>query len=61
MEGQVFTVIDKVTGKEYRAQFEGDTLAENEMLVPELRTDDMGQMDNPYFDFETRTFYDKLI
>lgn len=59
MEGQVFTVVDKITGQEFRAQFEGDALAENEMIVPELRTDEMGQMDNPHFDFVTRTFYDK--
>jgi hypothetical protein len=56
MEKQIFTVVDKITGQEYRAQFEGNSLAENEMIVPELRTE---PMDNPYFDFESREFYNK--
>jgi hypothetical protein len=30
---------------------------ENEMLIDELLTE---QMQNPYFDFQTRTFYDKI-
>lgn len=49
------TVIDKNTGKELRAQFH-DLILEDEMLIDELRTEDM---ENPYFDFSTKTFYDK--
>jgi hypothetical protein len=56
MDKQIFTVVDKTTGQELRAQFEGDTLAENEIAVTELRTE---AMENPYFNFQTRTFYDK--
>lgn len=49
------TVINKNTGKELRAQFDSFIL-EDEMLIDELRTD---AMENPYFDFKTRTFYNK--
>ena len=49
------TVIDKYTGQELRAQFDG-FISENEILIDELRTE---PMENPYFNFLTRTFYDK--
>lgn len=51
------TIVDKTTGKELRAEFEPVSIAENEIAIDELRTD---PMENPYFDFETRTFYDKI-
>ena len=56
MEKELFTIIDKETGQELRAQFQGDNLSENEDEIKEKRTE---IMDNPYFDFTTRTFYNK--
>lgn len=53
----IVTVVDRFTGKELRAQFTGDRLAENEIEIEELRTE---QMNNPYFNFETRQFYEKV-
>ena len=50
------TVIDKETGQELRAQFHS-TIAENEMLIDDLRTE---PMENPYWDFEKQIFYDKV-
>ena len=55
MEEILKTVIDKETGQELRAQFHS-TIAENEMLIEALRTE---PMENPYWDFENGTFYDK--
>ena len=57
MEETLFTVIDKETGQELRAQFHNQ-IAENEMLITALRTE---PMENPYWDFENEVFYDKLI
>jgi hypothetical protein len=51
------TVINKYTGKEHRAQFD-DFIAENEMLINELRTE---VMENPYWDFDRKIFYNKEI
>ena len=56
MEEILKTVIDKETGQELRAQFHS-TIAENEMLIDALRTE---YMDNPYWDFEKKIFYDKV-
>ena len=53
----ILTIVDKITGKEYRAQFKDCTLSENEIEIEELRTE---VMDNPYFNFDTRTFYNKI-
>ena len=55
MEETLKTVIDKETGQELRAQFHS-TIAENEMLIDDLRTE---PMENPYWDFENEVFYDK--
>lgn len=55
MEETLFTVIDKETGQELRAQFHS-TIAENEMLIDDLRTE---PMENPYWDFDNNIFYDK--
>ena len=57
MEEKLKTVIDKETGQELRAQFH-EQIAENEMLIEALR---MEPMENPYWDFENGTFYDKII
>lgn len=53
----IVTIIDQLTGKELRAQFTGDSLADNEIEVSELRT---VEMTNPYFNFETREFYENV-
>lgn len=50
------TVINKYTGQELRAQFD-DFIAEDEMLIDTLRTE---VMENPYWDFENKIFYDKI-
>ena len=57
MEKQFYTIVDKLTGQELRGQFEGDNIAENEIAIEEVRTE---AMDNPYFNFETKEFYNKL-
>lgn len=49
------TVIDKNSGKELRAQFD-DFISNNEILIDDLRIE---QMENPYWDFEKKKFYDK--
>ena len=55
MEKQFYTIVDKKTGQELRGQFDGDNIAENEIAILEVRTE---VMENPYFDFKTRKFYD---
>jgi len=51
------TIVDSVTGQEiYATTIEVD-LKENEELIPELRTE---HMENPYFNFTTRQFFDKI-
>ena len=50
------TIIDKNTGKVLYASIVEVDLLENEMLIDELLTE---EMENPYFNFETRTFYNK--
>jgi hypothetical protein len=50
------SIINKITGKLICATAIDIEVLENEMLIDELLTE---IMDNPYFDFETRTFYDK--
>lgn len=57
MSEKLKTVIDKKTGQELRAQFH-DQIAENEMLIEALRTE---PMENPYWDFDNKVFYDKII
>jgi len=50
------TIIDKNTGQEIGATSIEYTPQDNEILIDELRTDEMA---NPYFDLSSRTFYDK--
>lgn len=51
------TVVNSVTGQEiYATTIEVD-LKENEELISELRTE---HMDNPYFNFSTRVFFDNV-
>ena len=62
---KIFTIVDKNTGQELRAMFESDMLEanpmgrveSNEIAIEELRTE---YMENPYFDFTTRTFYNNI-
>lgn len=57
MEKKFYTIVDKITGQEYRGQYEGDNIADYEIEIEEMRTE---VMENPFFDFDTRTFYNKL-
>ena len=43
-------------GKELYATNDISDLQENEIAITELRTE---EMENPYFNFETRIFYNK--
>jgi hypothetical protein len=51
----LYAIIEKATGKELYYK-ENNVVLDTEVAVDELRTEDM---DNPYFDFTTRKFYDK--
>jgi hypothetical protein len=50
------TIIDKYSGKVLYCREDEPTL-ENEMAVDLLLTT---PMENPYYDFNTQTFYDKI-
>jgi len=50
------SIIDKNTGKLICATAIEIDVLENEMLIDELLTE---EMENAYFDFETKTFYNK--
>lgn len=52
----IYTIIKEETGEELFAKFD-DSVAEGQVAVEELRTEDMA---NPHFDFETRQFYNKI-
>ncbi len=56
MEKKFYTIVDKLTGQELRGQFEGDNIGKNEIAIGEVRTE---SMDNPYFNFDTKEFYNK--
>jgi hypothetical protein len=51
----LYAIIEKATGKELYYK-ENNVVLDTEVAVEELRTEDM---ENPYFDFTTRKFYDK--
>ena len=51
------TIINKFTGQLLYATVIQVELLENEIAIDELLTE---YFENPYFDFETRTFYDKI-
>jgi hypothetical protein len=53
---KIYTIVDN-TGKELYATLDISILNENQIAIEELRTE---EMENPYFDFETRTFYNKI-
>jgi hypothetical protein len=50
------TIIDKNTGQFLYSTLVDVYVGENELLIEEILIE---VMNNPYFDFETRTFYDK--
>lgn len=50
------TIIKKDTGKELYATEDISNIKVDEIAIPELREE---EMENPYFDFETRKFYNK--
>jgi hypothetical protein len=50
------TIIDKNTGQVLYASIIEVDLSENEIAIDELLTE---EMENAYFDFETKTFYNK--
>jgi hypothetical protein len=52
----LYAILEKATGKELYYKH-NNVVLDNEVAVEELRTEDM---ENPHFDFETRTFYDKI-
>lgn len=49
------TIVDKYTGQVLYCRIDEPTV-ENEIAVEELL---MENMENPYYDFNTKTFYDK--
>jgi hypothetical protein len=51
------TIIDKNTGKVLYCSMVEVELLENEITIDELLTE---EMENPYFDFNTKTFYNKI-
>jgi len=51
----IYTIINS-EGKELYATENIENLPDNEIAIEELRTE---EMENPYFDFETRKFYNK--
>jgi hypothetical protein len=51
------TIIDKETGIVLFGTIIEVELLENQIAIDELLTE---EMENPYFDFETKTFYNKL-
>ena len=51
----LYCIVDKQTGKEL--YYKGDNeVSENQIAITELRTEDMN---NPYWDFDNKIFYDK--
>jgi len=50
------TIIDKNTGKVLYCREDEPTI-ENEMAIDLLLTT---EMENPYYDFDTQNFYDKM-
>ena len=51
------TIINKNTGKVYRAQFH-DIISDDEMIIDVLQTE---EMENPYWDFDNEIFYNNPI
>lgn len=51
----LYAILEKETGKELYYKGDNEVL-ENEIAVEELRNE---EMENPHFNFETRTYYNK--
>ena len=54
---KIYTIIDKTTGQELYAKFDNE-VNDNEIAIEELRIE---FMENPYYNFDTKTFYNNLI
>ena len=52
------TIVKKDTGKELYATHDVHNIQKDEIAISELREE---EMENPYFDFETRKFYNKTL
>jgi len=52
----LYAILEKETGKELYYKGDNEVL-ENEIAVEELRDE---EMENPHFNFETRTYYNKI-
>ena len=50
------TIVKKDTGQELYATHDISNIKDDEIAISELREE---EMENPYFDFETRKFYNK--
>jgi hypothetical protein len=53
----IHTIVNQ-EGKELYATTDISNLQEGEIAITELRTE---EMENPYFDFKTRKFYNKEL
>ena len=54
----MITILDKATGKLlYATIVEDMEITENEIIVSEILVDNF---DNPYYNFETKEFYNKV-
>jgi hypothetical protein len=53
----LYTIVKKHSGKEVYATYDIENIAVDEIAIPELRQE---EMENPYFNFETREFYNKI-
>lgn len=51
----LYAILEKETGKELYYKGDNEVL-ENEIAVEELRNE---EMENPHFNFDTRTYYNK--
>ena len=51
------TIINSITGQVLYSTIVEVDILENEIAIDEILTE---YFENPYFDFETRTFYEKL-
>lgn len=52
------TIIDKITGKvSFSTMLDEFDLLDSEIIIYELLTE---PFENPYFDFDTETFYNKV-
>jgi hypothetical protein len=53
---KIYTIIN-TDGKVLYARYDIENIVQNEISIEELLTE---EMENPYFDFNTKTFYNKI-